>query len=225
MAGLTKLQAVTLIQQFADDPNAKLWSSANVGLVLGLTADELWGDILDISPHFASQLDEDRTATTPGYVNLATALTKRRYRIQKVVRNGVLYVPRPAMEATVSANLRLSGDYQTYSLFGDQMWLFPLSTSADTDIRYSWIPPRIDGLADGDTVVWPDGYEMAYIFSTVARLVQKGGRESGDWAQKEADKVLYRMKAKIQRNEIGPMGMTFYDSPEDWGVLDDGGIY
>ncbi len=68
---LTKAQYRTLTQQWLDDPSAKFWTAANLDLLIQVTQDSLWTDILEKSPYYVSQLDTLTSLTTPGYIDLA----------------------------------------------------------------------------------------------------------------------------------------------------------
>jgi hypothetical protein len=206
---LTKAQIRTQIQQTLDDASATMYSATNLDILTGLVIDELWTDILDFAPWYTSALDTITTGpklVSPGYVDL-TQLAQRFHRLQHVVRNNMVYRGQHPLDTLVVANTALVGSDFTYRLYGNQLWLLPLSMSATEpiELRYSYKPPLFTGLADGTAITWPDGHEAAIIYKTATRAMTKGAREDNSVLRQEANEAYDRLISAVRRREIGPI--------------------
>lgn len=216
MALLTKLAARTLIQQLADDPVAKFWSTANIDTLAEAALDELWGDLLEQFPWLRSVESAALTPSSPGFVNLDTALV-RFYRLQNVVRGGTRYDSADARDVLVSNNVVVQASQLTYTTLGNQLHLFPYSLSADVFIRYSSRPTNFTALTDSDPVTWPDGYHLAYCYDIASRMMEKGDRKNSTILGKRSEASLYRLKAYLRKQELGGIMPWMHQSPLEWG--------
>lgn len=220
---LTKAQVRTLVREAIDDPNGDRWTNANLDLLTQITFDDLFTDILTWGPYFTSQLDTITTLGTPGFVDLrqtATGdLSQRFFRIQKVTRNDQEYSALDARSFVIENNTQIRGPDFTYVIFGDQLWLFPLDTDDDVEVRYSFRPAAYDGLADATEVTWPDGHETALIYEVGARALTKGDAEDRRQLGEIAERSRTRMKAYLSRRYAGPIGTYATDRPVEWGSV------
>lgn len=224
---LTKSEARTLIREFIDDPDAKLWGDTNLDLLTALVLDDLWGDLLRQAPNYRSALDDVTSAnhTSPGYIDLGSAgpLSQRFYRLQSVTREDTEYTPVDPRDIAIMDDEVVVNEAapRTYYVRGEQLWLFPLSTGEATEVRYSSLPASYDDLADGGTVVWPDGFENAFIFEAAGRALLKGGRESesGKEMLSMGRAVLDRLLARLDRQHPAPVTPWTSTSPEAWGSV------
>lgn len=224
MATLTKAQSRTMIRQLIDDPNAKLWTDANLDILTSLTLDDLWSDIFDFSPWFTSKLDTLTSITSPGFVDLrhtgdGGALSERFHRLQLVTRNSRHYYEHRQRNILIEANSVLTAPDDTYIFLGDQLWLFPLDTASDVEIRYSFKPAEFTTLTDGTKVTWPQGHESVYLYETAARALTKGDREENARVQAIADKSWQRMLSAVRRRGGAPIQPFTTDSPQSIGGI------
>lgn len=213
MAQLTKLQARTFVQQLIDDPNAKLWSAANLDLLIEGVLDELWADLLEHAPYLRST---EYTATSLPAINISTLLT-RFHRVQNVVRDSIVYTPADPKDVTYANNTVVDAPNRTYTIFGGTLYMFPAETSPDAYVRYSSYPTRFNSLADGDSVEWPDGHHLAYVYAAASRAMEKGDREDNTRMERRAEGALLKLKAKLRKEHTGP-AMPWMDSDSlEWG--------
>lgn len=204
MAKLTKAQARTLVQAFLDDPGAKLWSAATLDTLIEGALDELWGDLLENFQWLRSQETTVLTPVAPGTVNLDTALT-RFYRVQQVVRGSAALNLVDQRDVLVTGSTEISAPAGSYTIMGGLLWMFPLSVAPDVYVRYSSRPTSFTTLLDSDPVEWPDGYHLAYCYDAASRALEKGNREDSTMLGKRAEQGLYRLKAYLRKQTIGPI--------------------
>lgn len=219
---LTKAQIRTLVQEVIEDSSAKRWSAANLDLLIQITQDSLWSELLDFDAYFVSQLDTLTSLTSPGYVDVATGgdATKRFLRIQSIVRNGQEYTEVDRRDVVLEANTVKShprGVPYAYVKLGKQFHLLPYDTADDVEFRYSYYPTAFDSLADGTAVEWPEGHEAALVYETASRALSKG--DTDDITQVAAIAAIewQRLINAIRKSSHGP-STPFYTSTVDaWG--------
>lgn len=228
MPQLNKNQVRSLIRNLMDDNGAKLWNSDTLDLLIEGTLDELWTDLMEQFPYIR-WTEIVATATSPGYVDLSSANASflRFYKILKVYRDGAQYSPASPSEISYSNGVVISAPPQTWTLFGDALWLFPLATSSVT-VQYNSFPEPFTSLAAGPdpddgvdddllVVPWPDGHHLAYIYDVASRAMEKGDREESSRLGKRAEVAMYRLKSKLRKFYPGPIVPTLTDSPINWG--------
>lgn len=221
---LTKTQARDLIRQVIDDPAAAMWSDVNLDLLIELSLDEMWGEIFNYSPWFKTQLDTITSLTSPGYLDLRTvanggALSQRFHRLQNVVRGGRSLTKYDPRDSIVELNKEVYAPQDSYTFFGDQLWIFPLDTSADVEIRYAFKPAGFTTLSAGNPVIWPDGHESAYVYEIAARAIVKGDRESNQTILSIAGKSWDRLIDMVRKRQIGPTVPWANDSQHEFGGI------
>jgi hypothetical protein len=221
---LTKANARSLIRQIIDDPNATLWTNANLDQLAELAIDEMWGDLLSWSPWLTSQLDTITSLTSPGFMDLRItgsggALSKRFHRLQSVVRGGTTFTKYDPRDTIVELNAEVYAPQDSYIFLGDQLWLFPLDTTTDVEIRYSFKPTAFGSLADGDAVTWPDGHDLAYVYEIASSAIVKGDREDNNKISRIADRSWNRLLDAVRKRQIGPIVPWTPDSPHEFGGI------
>src|SRR5574342_75434 len=219
---LTKAEARTAIREATDDPAGKRWSNSALDSLISRTIDGLWSDILDLLPWMVSQLHTSVPMTSHGFIDLRLTtnggqLTQRFYRVQKVTRDGREYSPAKPQDVLIQTDSELVAPAFTYVLFGNQLWLFPLSTTTDVELRYNFLPTPFTSLTDGYEVPWPEGYDDAYIYAVARRAFGKGDAESIGQATDLAREAMEKLTASVRKYYVGPVGPTGYDSAISWG--------
>lgn len=221
---LTKLQYRTVIQQYLDDPGAQQWSSTNLDILTQLVLDDLWTDMLDMCPYLTSQRDTIAALHSPGYIDLrltATGdLSQRLYRVQSVKNATQSFNIKDPREVFLGAGdtTVVSANGYTYDIKGDQLWLYASNTSFATgsiDIRYSYKPAVYSGLADGTSVTFPEGAELAPILLTAASAMAKGNEEDNIQLTRMALDAKQRLMSQIRRKYHG---MIVPFTTEDWPI-------
>lgn len=213
-----------MIRQIIDDPDAKLWTDSNLDQLTELALDEMWSDLLSFAPYLNSQLDTITSLTSPGYLDLRIiadggALSKRFHRLQSLVRGGTNYTKYDPRDSIVELDKEVFAPQNSYSFIGDQLWIFPLDTSADVEIRYSFKPAGFISLTDGTKITWPDGHDSAYVFEIAARAMVKGDREDNLRILNVASKAWERLLDTVRRRQIGPSVPWTPDSQHEFGGI------
>ena len=207
---LTKAQARTLVREWLDDPAGKRWSDSRLDLAKQLAIDDLWTDILDLQGNITSQLHNITTTVSPGYIDLRLTthggqLTQRFYRVQNVVRDERVYRNCDPREFVIQSNGAVVAPDFTYFVQGDLLWLFPLDTETDVELRYSFKPTPYTSLTDGMYVPFPDGNESAYVLAASALTMAKGNIEDAGQLFSLANQAKDRLLASIRRQYQGMM--------------------
>jgi hypothetical protein len=179
---LTKAQARSMIREWTDDPQAKRWSDARLDLATQMVLDDLWTDLLDVQSGLTSQLHTITSITSPGYIDLRLTdiggqLTQRFYRVQHLTRGGREYRPIDSRDVLIEDNAAIVAPDFTYYILGDQLWMFPLDTAEEVELRYSYKPVAYTSLAEGNSVQFPEGSDSAYILAASAIAMAKGNVE------------------------------------------------
>jgi len=218
---VTKANFRILIRSAVDDPNAARWSDAVMDLFTAATIDSMYSDLFQVAPFLTSQLDTLTSLTSPGYfdkrITATGDLSQRLFRIQTIVRNGTTYTQGKALNLVMENSVEITGLPTTYILLGDLVYLFPLNTTDDVEIRYSFRPASYDDLADASDVVWPDGYETAAIYETAGRLLAKGAAEDNQGYLALAGSEFGRLKSAVIRGSVGPLTIMNMDESVAWG--------
>ncbi len=220
---MTKATLRSLIQQWLDDPNARLWTAPNLDLLIEVTQDELFARLHERFPYFTSQLDTVAALTTPGFINTALSgghLSKRLHRVQSIVRDGQEYG-----EVDRRRVLLEGGEVKTwaswpsfgYVFLGEQVHLFPYDTTKAAEVRYAFKPTRFTTLLDADAVQWPDGHESALIFECARRATAKGSREDDSQLGRLAQEAWDALIVTLERRSHGPKMPFYSDTPQEYG--------
>ena len=218
MAKLTKAQARSLVREFIDDSAAKLWSDANLDIVIQGTLDILWGELMDFAPWLRSTQTAALAPTTPGLLTVSS-VTTRLHRFQDISRNNQSYRQANPKDVNMEGSTVVSAPDNTWIQMGDVLYLFPLSTTQDVYIRYSSWPTEFGTLLSGDSVEWPDGYHLAYVYDAAARAMEKGDREKSDTFRQRAADELARLRAFLRKRGVGPV-MPYMDRDSmEWGSI------
>lgn len=218
MAQLTKAQARAFVRELIDDTAGKLWSDANLDLLIEATLDVLWGELMDFSPWYRSTQIGNLSPASPGVLTVSSNTT-RFHRWQEISRGGQSYYQASPKDVSIEGDTVYSAPDFTWIQLGDILWLFPLSTTGDVWIRYSSFPTEFTTLASGDDVEWPDGYHLAYLYDAASRAMEKGDREKSDTFRQRAADELARTRAFLRKRGLGPILPYTDRTAQEWGSV------
>jgi len=213
---VTKEQVRDFVRNLIDDPNAKRWTDTLLDMLIGMVYDELWSDILDAAPWYNSKL-ETLSVNSPGYINVASDLDNRFHKVQKLTRAEKEYTFVDQRDVVLQDSKELSAPHFTYTLLGDELYVFPLQPTPDVKLRYSFKPTTFGSLQDSDAVVFPEGHESALLYEAASRALLKGAAEDGSSLLAIARDAKARMLKEIKRRYPGPHLMYLADSSYEWG--------
>lgn len=219
---MTQEESRLLIRELMDDVDAKRWSELALDLLVDTVQDWTFGQILKHSPYYNSQLDTVATLTSPGYIDTSSGgdLSARLFRIQKVTRDGKEYSEIKASEVVLEDNTLQVGPRQVYLPLGTQIWLFPLETTPEVEVRYNFRPAKWSSLDDQASLAWPDGNEDAFICEAVGRALAKGAAEDPSVFLQMAQRARDDMLGELARRAHGPLTMMVTDAPADFASVD-----
>lgn len=224
--GLTKAQLRSAVQAQINDDLQHRFGGGRLDVLIELTQDSAFTDILDIQPWYNSQNDVlTATLTAPGFVDLRVAasggdLTKRVYRLQSVVRNGVQYSQVQARNVTFEGNvvkLREGRNNRVYVRMGDQLHLLPYNVDDDVEVRYNFLPVTFTAQSDGFDVEWPEGHDDALVYEAALRASATVPPEQMVDLKERAAQSWSRLLGHIERLDSSPLMASFMDTPESWG--------
>lgn len=219
---LTKSQARILTREWLDDPDAKRWTDTRIDLAIQLALDDIWTDMLEHQAKLTSQLHSFPDLVSPGYIDLRLTsqggqLTQRFWRIQHLTRDGREYRPVDDRDVVMQNNARLIGPDFTYYVLGDQLWMFPLDTTTDVELRYSFKPAPFTSMTDGMVVPFPEGSESAYVMLASAMTMAKGGAEDTTQLLAMAETARTRLLSAIARQSVGTLLPYYAGHPSEMG--------
>lgn len=225
---LTKAQARTAIREVIDDPNAKFWSDANLDVLTARVFDDLWSELLEVSPWLTSQLQTFTTAQViaPGYLDLRLTtnggqLAQRFFRVQRLIRDQREYESNQEIQTkarfVVQDDIEQSAPRFVYIVQGNQLWMHPLALNSGVELRYAFLPIPYTSLTEGYEVPWAEGYDSAYIYEAAARAFMKGDNEDMKQAKDLAFESFEKLKSACARQQIGAQRMQMVDDGVWWG--------
>lgn len=213
---LTKTEGLALVRDLIDDPQLQRWPDARLEVLVTVTLDDLWADLLSVAPWSRSRL-ETPTTTAAGLYDLGS-LADRLWRIQSVVRDGTSYGPVDPRHLAIEDGELLAGPHYTWAKLGTELWLFPLEEEA-FELRYSSRPATFRSLAGGANVEWPDGHESVWVHECAGRALLKGAAEDPAGHLQIAAYGMQRLKAALARDYPGPNTVLSTSNPRDWGAV------
>lgn len=217
---ITKTQAIGFVRDILDDPFGQVHVDTDITLLISATIDEMWSDILDVSPFYRARQD---TITAVNSIDLRTVtaggdLTNRLYRVFDVIRdNKSLLQVHPLDVLRTNAAEIVSPD-SSYYILGDTLVMFPVKT-ANVEILYSYRPDAFSSLGTNDPVDWPDGHEMAFVYEAAARAMVWGDREDNEKIREMASLSWNRLISMVRRRTGVPIQPRDTQSAQSWGGI------
>lgn len=194
MAALTKADVRTATRQALDDPNAKLWTDANLDVLTQLVVDHITSTLLDVFPWLTS------VTASPTLVSGAvdvTLLDERFVRVQKLLVSTNLYQPKTYEEAYSQRTYTVTGGLVTTSD----------AASGTATLTYGYLPQPYTELAEDDVLPeFLQGHELAVIYVTAVWAFTKGSREDAAAIAALADSAVDALiRATARRSPATPV--------------------
>lgn len=189
---------------------------------LGLIHMEEWKGLLTVAPTYQTA-DRDITLDASGLIALsgldsgAGNAKQNTFRVLEVAVDGQPYRYVEMKDYPFAAS---EGNSEWIWLIRGRYLQVPnrMNSSATAQVNY-W-PCRADLLADdGDTVDFPDGYELVLARMLAARMGGKGAEEAGaaQYLKAEADETRKLMRIDLRRVAARNTPIQHTDDVADWG--------
>ena len=210
---MTKAQLRTIVRNLIRDSQGLAWQDTTLDVLISAFYDELWGQLLDVAPHFNSELETIDGLYPPGYLEL-NELQRRIYKIQFITREDHIYTSTSLRDVVISEETEITAPIYTYAVMQQQLWLYPLDETTALELRYSYLPTAFTLLSENAELSWPDGHDSALFLSIAGRIA------TGDEANRYmvlGEAALARAKQAAARQHLDPAVMYLTGSPLEWG--------
>lgn len=222
----TRAELITEARALADAESDVRWNATTIRRHLDTVFDAEWGRVLAAFP--TTRIGHRTAAVSAdGYVEKSalssgTGDTEERFYRILGVRDGIrTYALSDLADNLVTSELGGSLEHwgPVYWWEGDRLRLSPIPSAGTVTVTVSHRPPLPNALSgDGVTVTFPEPYEMLLAYGTAARMLTKGGAETGAAADliATADDIRDDMLADLSRRDQVPVTWRYTDSRSDW---------
>lgn len=222
----TRAQMIELTRQFMDAVDADRWSDSLIVTVLGNVFDGEWSNILNAAPYYTFAL---RTVTqdSNGQVTFASLNSgsgdsqQNYYRILNVSDGNSNYSETRYQDVPLATSTNYFPPYgYAYYLVGDYVQFLPIGSGVQMTVGVNYKPTNIADLSsDASVITYPDSSELILAYAAAAKLLNKGGAESGaaQVLARMADEERASLLDDLRRRTINPTRMAYPDSRGDWG--------
>lgn len=203
------------------------WDLLTIKAVGSQVFAEEWSNILDTNPYYRFN-EVSATTNSSGQVTVASLTTgsadtvKNFARVLSGFSDGVVLYRETDyrnVPLATTTSYQAPWDY-LYYLAGSNFQLLPVTASLAVTCWVSWTPCNLNALASGaSTIDFPTDHEYLLVWATAAKLLLKGGAESGA-AQTLlglADDARKSMLGSVGRLTTRPSFLMFQDTAASWG--------
>ena len=222
---VTRAQLVEYTREAMDAVGSDRWSDSLIKSVLNVVYDDEWSNLLNASQYYTYGM---RTVTTDS--NGVVAFTdlnsgggdtqQNFYRILSVSDGNVLYSQTRFQDVPLATTTNYLPTYpRLYYIVGEQVQILPVASGTSLYIAVNYKPTSLSDLAaDSSTITFPLGGEWILANEAGARLLNKGGAESGaaQVLKREAAELRAGMLDDIRRRTINPTMLAYPDQKYDW---------
>ena len=222
---ISRAELVSLTREAMDAVDSTRWSDSLIKSVLNVVYDDEWSNLLNASQYYTYAM---RTVTTDtnGVVPFSSLSTgggdsqQNFYRILSVSDGNVLYSQTRFQDVPLATTTNYLPTYpRLYYIVGEQVQILPVSSGQSLYVAVNYKPTSLsDLLSDASTITFPLGGEWIIANEAGARLLNKGGAESGaaQVLKREAAELRAGMLDDIRRRTINPTMLAYPDQKYDW---------
>ena len=222
---VTRAQLVEYTREAMDAVGSDRWSDSLIKSVLNVVYDDEWSNLLNASQYYTYGM---RTVTTDsnGVVAFSSLndgggdSQQNFYRILSVSDGNVLYSQTRFQDVPLATTTNYLPTYpRLYYIVGEQVQILPVASGTSLYIAVNYKPTSLSDLAaDSSTITFPLGGEWILANEAGARLLNKGGAESGaaQVLKREAAELRAGMLDDIRRRTINPTMLAYPDQKYDW---------
>ena len=222
---ISRAELVALTREAMDAVDSTRWSDSLIKSVLNVVYDDEWSNLLNASQYYTYAM---RTVTTDtnGVVAFSALNTgggdsqQNFYRILSVSDGNVLYAQTRFQDVPLATTTNYLPTYpRLYYIVGEQVQILPVASGTSLYVAVNYKPTSLsDLLSDASTITFPMGGEWIIANEAGARLLNKGGAESGaaQVLKREAAELRAGMLDDIRRRTINPTMLAYPDQKYDW---------
>lgn len=223
---VTRADLVQYTREAMDAVNSDRWSDSLIKSVLNVVYDDEWSNLLNASQYYTYGMRQVTTDSN-GVIAFASLNTgggdsqQNFYRILSVSDGNVLYTQTRFQDVPLATTTNYLPTYpRLYYIVGEQVQILPVSSSLSLYVAVNYKPTSLqDLLTDASTINFPMGGEWIIANEAGARLLNKGGAESGaaQVLKREAAELRAGMLDDIRRRTINPTMLAYPDQKYEWG--------
>jgi len=222
---VSRAELVSLTREAMDAVNSDRWSDSLITSVLNVVYDDEWSNLLNASQYYTYGM---RSVTTDsnGVVAFSSLNTgggdsqQNFYRILSVSDGNVLYAQTRFQDVPLATTTNYLPTYpRLYYIVGEQVQILPVAAGTSLYVAVNYKPTSLsDLLSDASTINFPLGGEWIIANEAGARLLNKGGAESGaaQVLKREAAEMRMGLLDDIRRRTINPTMLAYPDQKYDW---------
>jgi hypothetical protein len=222
---ISRAELVQLTREAMDAVNSDRWSDSLITSVLNVVYDDEWSNLLNASQYFTYGM---RSVTTDsnGVVAFTSLNTgggdsqQNFYRILSVSDGNVLYAQTRFQDVPLATTTNYLPTYpRLYYIVGEQVQILPVASGTSLYVAVNYKPTSLSDLAtDASNINFPLGGEWIIANEAGARLLNKGGAESGaaQVLKREAAEMRMGLLDDIRRRTINPTMLAYPDQKYDW---------
>ncbi|MEY4931839.1 MAG: hypothetical protein RLZZ403_159 [Pseudomonadota bacterium] len=222
---ISRAELVQLTREAMDAVNSDRWSNSLITSVLNVVYDDEWSNLLNASQYYTYGM---RSVTTDsnGVVAFTSLNTgggdaqQNFYRILSVSDGNVLYAQTRFQDVPLATTTNYLPTYpRLYYIVGEQVQILPVASGTSLYVAVNYKPTSLsDLLSDASTINFPLGGEWIIANEAGARLLNKGGAESGaaQVLKREAAEMRMGLLDDIRRRTINPTMLAYPDQKYDW---------
>jgi hypothetical protein len=205
--------------------NSDRWSDSLITSVLNVVYDDEWSNLLNASQYFTYGMRSVTTNST-GVVAFTSLNTgggdsqQNFYRILSVSDGNVLYAQTRFQDVPLATTTNYLPTYpRLYYIVGEQVQILPVASGTSLYVAVNYKPTSLSDLAtDASIITFPLGGEWIIANEAGARLLNKGGAESGaaQVLKREAAELRAGLLDDIRRRTINPTMLAYPDQKYDW---------
>ena len=222
---ISRAELVSLTREAMDAVDSTRWSDSLIKSVLNVVYDDEWSNLLNASQYYTyamRQVATDSNGVIP-FASLSTGggdSQQNFYRILSVSDGNVLYSQTRFQDVPLATTTNYLPTYpRLYYIVGEQVQILPVSSGQSLYVAVNYKPTSLsDLLSDASTITFPLGGEWIIANEAGARLLNKGGAESGaaQVLKREAAELRAGMLDDIRRRTINPTMLAYPDQKYDW---------
>jgi hypothetical protein len=223
---ISRAELVQLTREAMDAVNSDRWSDALIKSVLNVVYDDEWSNLLNASQYYTYGMRQVTTDTN-GIIPFSALSTgggdsqQNFYRILSVSDGNVLYGQTRFQDVPLATTSNYLPTYpRLYYIVGEQVQVLPVASGTALYVAVNYKPTSLgDLLSDASTINFPLGGEWIIANEAGARLLNKGGAESGaaQVLKREAAELRAGLLDDIRRRTINPTMMAYPDQKYEWG--------